>query len=140
MLAAGAAWFVTSTVQPAGIAQFNATSIGLPGADPESADTTGNVTSCTRNVSVPPVVAPLVLLERNTRPTVAVVFVAAAVATALKRTFVTNEPFVPAVNALKMSVPIVPVPSDFVFAAEGAIPETFGTSVKIGEVFAAKEV
>jgi hypothetical protein len=65
-----------------------------------------------------------------------VVVVAAADATGLNRTLVTNDPFAPAVNALKMSVATVPVPSDFVFAAEGAASPTFGVSVKIGEVFA----
>src|SRR5215475_4407566 len=115
---------------------FSSTSTTFVGFVLWSADCAGRFTSPTSHVSVPPVVAPDVLLERKTRPVVFVVDVAAVVAVGLQRTRVTNDPFVPAVHALKMSVAMVPVPSDFVFAAVTATTPTFGVSVKIGLMFA----
>jgi hypothetical protein len=122
--------------EPVGIAMFTTTSIGFVGAEAESAVTAGNVTSPISQVSVPPVVAPDPTVDQKMRATVAVVAVPAADAAGFRRTRETNEPFVPAVNALKTSVATVPVPIEFVFAAVTLAAPTFGTSVKIGEVFA----
>jgi hypothetical protein len=82
------------------------------------------------------VVAPDATDDTNTRTVVAAVAVAAVVAVEANRTRDTHAPFAPAVNALKMSVPIVPDPSDFTFTPTGATLLTFGVTPKIGAVFA----
>jgi len=74
----------------------------------------------------------------KTRKVVATVLVAATEAKGLNLTLDTNDPLVAlAVKALKMSVPIVPAPSDLVLAALGTTDVMIGVRTKIGEVFCA---
>ncbi len=83
------------------------------------------------------VVAPDAWELINILNTVADVAVAATEATGDNLMVVIKLPLEPAVNALKMSVAMVPVPSDFVFAALPTwTPLIFGVRGKIGVVFA----
>lgn len=78
------------------------------------------------------VVDPELTLDKKMRSVVAAVAVAATEAVGLKRIFDMYDPLTPDVNTLKISVPIVPVPSDFVLAAEITAKLNSGTPVKMG--------
>jgi hypothetical protein len=96
----------------------------------------GTDTSPMRNVSAA-VVPPEVTVLRNTRKVVMTPVVGAD-ATDMNLTRSTKLPLAPAVNALKMSVASVPVPSDLVLAEAVVMVArpTLGVRVKIGLVFA----
>jgi hypothetical protein len=90
--------------------------MGLTAVDALSAAVAGRATSAI-NIVFALLVEPLVTEEAKMRPTVAVVVVG-VVAVAIHRTYSTNVPKVAAaVNALNMSVPMVPPPWLEVFAA-----------------------
>jgi hypothetical protein len=123
-----------------GIAIFKGISRGTTAAEALAADCDGAAISAIKK-AVLCVVAPDATDEMNTRNTVAVVAVAAAVATGVKRILYKKDPSVPAVKALNISVPIVPLPSERTLAAPPTATEPIlGVRGKMGAVFAAMVV
>jgi hypothetical protein len=110
---------------------------GYAAWDELSAETDGRVTSPMSQQLVADV-APELMLDRKTRPTVPVMAVV-AVAVGIHTTDSMKDPFAPAVKARKTPVPMVPGASEFVLAAVTAMALTFPLVVNCGWTLPAME-